>query len=212
MGERPTRDELFADPPRWDILATHLRQIVRQEIGQDKPIAITEFNSSWSGTMGGETGMDTLNNALWLGDVLGRLIRQRVDILAQFTLQSNSNVGGYGLFERDAARPSYYTYQMYKGLGDELVFAASDAPRLSIYAARRAEALTLMLVNLNDQAVTRPLVLDHFAPGGPARVKLFDKDHKATDQPEVTLAGKTDYVVPPLSITLLTIPGKVMLP
>jgi hypothetical protein len=153
--------------------------------------------------------MDTLNNALWLGDMLGRLIRQHVDVLAQFSLQSGANVGGYGLFTRDAVRPTYYTYQMYKDFGDELVYAASDAPRLSIYAARKGEALTLILVNLNDQAITHPLVLDHFAPGGPAKVKLFDQDHKAAGQPEVTLAGKTDYTVPPLSITLLTIPGKV---
>jgi hypothetical protein len=55
-------------------------------------------------------------------------------------------------------------------------------------------------------------VLDHFSPSGPAQVKLFDKDHKATPQPDVAIGGKTDYVVPPLSITLLTIPGQVMQP
>jgi hypothetical protein len=212
MGVRPTRDQLFADSPRWDTLVTNLRKAVREETGKDKPIAITEFNSSWSGAIGGETGLDTVNNALWLGDVLGRLIRQRVDILAQFSLQSSANVGGFGLFERFAIRPTYYTYQMYKGLGEELVFAASDTPRLSIYAARKGDALTLMLVNLGDQAITRPLVLDHFTPGGPAQVRLFDAQHKATDQPEVMLAGKTDYGVPPLSMTLLTIPGKVSQP
>ncbi|HEY4723517.1 MAG TPA: hypothetical protein VII92_16800, partial [Anaerolineae bacterium] len=212
MGERPTRDELFADTPRWDTLVTNLRQAVREETGRDLPIAITEFNSSWSGTSGGETGMDTLNNAVWLGDVLGRLIRQRVDILAQFSLQSGANVGGYGLFTRDAVRPMYYTYQIYKSLGDELVFAASDTPRLSIYAACKGDVLTLILVNLSDQPITRPLVLDHFSPSGPAQVKLFDEKHKATDQTDVALAGKTDYTVPSLSITLLTIPGQVTRP
>lgn len=208
-GERPTRDQLFADPPHWDSLVANLRREVREGAGQDKPIAITEFNSSWSGTMGGETGMDTLNNALWLGDVLGRLARDRVDIAAQFSLQSNAAVGGYGLFERDKARPSYYTYRMFAGLGDQLVFAASDTARLSAYAATRQDALTLILVNLNDQAITRPLVLDHFVPAGPAQVALFDRDHKAQAQPDVVLDAKSDYVVPPLSITRLTIPGSV---
>jgi beta-glucanase (GH16 family) len=159
--------------------------------------------------MGGETGLDTVNNALWLGDVLGRLIRQRVDILAHFSLQSNTNIGGYGLFERDTVRPAYYTYQMFKGFGEALVFAASDTPRLSIYAARKGEALTLVIVNLNDQAITRPLALDHFAVGGPAQVRLFDKDHQATAQPPVTLTSRGDFTAPPLSITLLTIAGKV---
>jgi len=62
---------------------------------------------------------------------------------------------------------------------------------------------------LNDQAITRPLVLDHFAPSGPAQGKLLDDQHKATSLPEIMLAGKTDYAVPPLSITRLTIPGQV---
>jgi TfoX/Sxy family transcriptional regulator of competence genes len=127
-------------------------------------------------------------------------------------LQSGANVGGYGLFESYAVRPTYYTYQMYKGFGDELALAASDTPKVSLYAARKGDALTLMIVNLNDQAVARPLVLDHFSPRGPAQAKLFDKDHKATNQPDVVIGGKTDYVVPPLSITLLTIPGQVMQP
>jgi beta-glucosidase len=209
MGERPTRDQLFADPPRWDTLVANLRQVVREETGQDKPIAITEFNSSWSGTMGGETGMDTLNNALWLGDVLGRLIRARVEMAAYFSLQSNANIGGYGLFERDKARPTYYTYQMFRGFGDTLVFAQSDTPRLSIYAATTNDALNLVIINLNDQPISRPLVLDHFAIGGPAQVRLFDADHKATAQEDVTVTGQSDYTVPPLSITRLTIPGKV---
>jgi len=187
----------------------NLRQVVREETGQDKPIAITEFNSSWAGTMGGETGMDTVNNALWLSDVLGRLIRQRVDVLAHFSLQSNVNVGGYGLFDRDTVRPSYYTYQMWQRFGDELLYASSDATRFSIYAARKGETLTLVIVNLNEQAITRPLTLDHFAVSGPAQVRLFDKDHQATVQPDVTLTSRSDYTVPPLSITLLTIPGKV---
>ena len=209
MGERPTREQLFADPPRWDTVVANLRQVVREETGQDKPIAITEFNSSWAGTMGGETGMDTVNNALWLSDVLGRLIRQRVDVLAHFSLQSNVNVGGYGLFDRDTVRPSYYTYQMWQRFGDELLYASSDATRFSIYAARKGETLTLVIVNLNEQAITRPLTLDHFAVSGPAQVRLFDKDHQATVQPDVTLTSRSDYTVPPLSITLLTIPGKV---
>ena len=208
MGERPTRDQLFADAPRWDTLVTNLRKVVREETGQDKPIAITEFNSSWSGAIGGETGMDTLNNALWLGDVLGRLIRARVDIVSYFSLQSGANVGGYGLFARDTPRPTYYTYQMFRDFGDRLVFAASDTPRLSLYAAATDKALTLIIVNLNDQPVTRPLVLDHFAIGGPAKIRLFDKDQKATDQPAATLTSRSDFTVPPLSITRLTIPGK----
>ncbi len=208
MNERPTRAELFANTAQWDSIPANLRAVVRESTGRDLPIAITEFNSSWVGTIGGETGMDTFNNALWLGDVLGRLIRQRVDILAQFTLQSSPGVGGYGLFARYDPRPSYYTYLMYKDFGNELVYAQSDQSQLSLYAARQGDTLTLMFVNLTDQAVTRPLVLDHFTVSGEAQVKLFDEKHSATKQPGMAIKSGTDYTFAPASMTLFIIPGK----
>lgn len=208
MGVRPTRAELFADAARWDTIATNLRAVVREHAKRDLPIAITEFNSSWSGTVGGETGMDTFNNALWLADVLGRLIRARVDIVAPFSLQSNSNIGGYGLLARDTVRPSYYTYQMWKRFGNELVYASSDDSQISIYAARQGEALTLVLINLSDQVQTRPLTLDHWTPIGRATVRRFDPTHNATEESPIDILSQFSYTMPPTSVTLLTMPGK----
>lgn len=208
INTRPTRAELFANAAQWDSIPVNLRAIVRETTGRALPIGITEFNSSWSGSMGGETGMDTFNNALWLGDVLGRLIRQRVDLLAQFTLTSDSNVGGYGLFERYSPRPSYYTYLMYKDFGDQLVSAQAAQCPVSVYAARQGDALTVMLVNLSDQSVACPLLLERFTPNGAAQVKLFDAQHKATRQPDLVISAKTDLTVPLNSMLSLHIPGK----
>ena len=78
---------------------------------------------------------------------------------------------------------------------------------MSIYAARKDNALTLMLVNLTDQAITTPLTIDHFAPSGSAQVSLFDAQHKATRQPDLTISGKTDTTIPPASMVLYIIPG-----
>jgi len=208
MGEQPTLAQFLADTTRWDSIVTNLRSVVRETTQRDLPIAITEFNSNWSGSVGGETGMDTFNNALWLADVLGRLIRQRVEIVAQFSLQSSANIGGFGLFARDTVRPSYYTYQMWQRFGDELVHATSDDARVSLYAARKAEALTLMLINLSDQPQTRPLTLDHFTPAGRAEVRLLDATHNATVMPAIEVAATFNYTLPPMSVTLLTIPGQ----
>jgi hypothetical protein len=208
MNERPTLAQLLADAPRWDAIAANLRAVVREMTKRDLPIAITEFNSSWVGTMGGETGLDTFNNALWLADVLGRLIRQGVDFIAQFTLQSNSNIGGYGLFMRDTPTPSYYVYQMWQRFGNQLVYASSDDPKVSLYAARKDGALTLMVINLSDQPQRRPITLDHFAPNGRADVRLFDPQHNAEALPALEVSAKFNYTLPPTSVTLLTIPGK----
>jgi len=209
----PSLDALLSDTPRWDALVSNLRAVVRETTGKDKPIAITEFNSSWVGTVGRDpakdTTLDSFNNALWLGDVLGRLIRQRVDMLAQFTLMSGSNIGGFGLLDRFDVRPSYYTYLMWKAFASELVFAQSDDAEVSLYAARNGDGLTLMLVNLSERAVTRPLRLDHFEVSGAAQVKVFDASHNATDEPTVKLSSASTYTVPAYSMTLLTITGKV---
>ena len=97
-----------------------LRATIREETGRDLPVAVTEFNSHWSQAVSGEATPDSFFSAIWLGDVLGRLIRQKVDIANQFLLVSG-NESGFGILEKYGPRPAYYTYQMYKMFGDQLV-------------------------------------------------------------------------------------------
>ncbi len=205
----PSVDELLADAPRWDDIVRNLRAAVRETTGRDLPIAFTEFNSSWASQTGAETTTDSFYSALWLGDVLGRLIRQRVDMIVHFALQSSPRLGGFGLLGTYEVRPAYYVYQMYKGFGSELVYASSDQPMLSIYAARRADgALTLMAVNRGPQAMTQRVTLAGFAPAGRAEVRLFDPTHNAETRPAVDVSADFQYTFPPTSMTLLTIPPK----
>ncbi|MCW5849255.1 MAG: hypothetical protein KIT87_04165 [Anaerolineae bacterium] len=201
-----TLDQLMADPPRWDSLAPNLRAVVKASAGRDIPIAVTEFNSHWTGATGGEAGLDTFNNALWLGDVLARLLTGRVDLVTQFSLSSSGSVGGFGLLSRFEARPSYYVYQMVKDFGLDLVAARSDAPRLYAYASLKGDALTVLVNNLSASPVTRPLTVSGFQPTGPARVTLFDKDHPA--QAQADPAALKAVTFPAYSMTLLTLPGK----
>ena len=140
--------------------------------------------------------------------MLGRLIRARVDIVAQFTLMSGSSVGGFGLLDRYDVRPSYYTYRLWQAFGDELLYAQSDGPSVSLYAARKGDALTLMFVNLGAGAVTRPLRLDHFAVSGDAQSWLFDAQHNPETQAAAGVADGSDFTVPPYAMVLLSIPGR----
>ncbi len=205
----PTVDELLADAERWDGIIRNLRAAVRDETGRDLPVAVTEFNSSWANQTGTETTTDSFLSALWLADVLGRMIRQGTDIIAHFALQCRPGAGGYGLLATYEVRPAYYVYQMYRGFGQERIYASSDQPGLSLYAARRADgALTLLAVNLRAEAARVPVTLDHFAPAGQAEVRLFDAGHTAAAMPAIDVAQRFEHEFPARSATLLTVPEK----
>jgi len=200
----PTIADLRANSREWDAIIPALRALVREHARRDLPVAVTEVNSSWAANSGGEATMDSFYNAIWWGDALGRMIRQGTHIVAQFAL-----VGEYGLMGKYEVYPIYYVYRMYQQFGTELVYASSDNPTLSIYAARKPDgAMTLLVVNLGDQAVTQSLTLQHFVPSGPAEVVLFDETRMAQAMPPVQMSTSFKHEFPRASMTLLTIPGK----
>jgi hypothetical protein len=195
-----TIDDLRANSREWDDIIPHLREVVREATGRDLPVAVAEINTHWSNALGGEATPDSFYAAIWWGDVLGRLIRQRVEIVAHFTLHSNNSIGGWGLLGRSEVRPAYYVYQIYKRYGDELVYASSDDPDLSIYAALRDDgALTLVAINLGPEERGYPLQVEGFA-ADEAQVWLFDAEHDAESIGTQTLSG--EITLPGQSMTL----------
>jgi hypothetical protein len=205
-----TIDQLRANSREWDAIIPALRGLIHEKASRDLPIAVTEVNSHWTQAIAGEATPDSHFNAIWWGDVLGRLIRNGVDYVAHFALQTNPGQGGWGLLARDEVRPSYYVYQMYARFGDRLRFAASPVEEVSLFAALDGDgALTLMLVNLSDQAQSLPLQLDHFEPTGDAAIWRFDATHQAARLEDVPLASGASLAVPPQSMTLYTVPGTV---
>lgn len=206
-GPVVTIDDLRNNSREWDTIIPNLRAIIRETTGRDLPIAVTEINSDWTHATGGEASPDSFYNAIWWGDVLGRMIQQGVDIVAYFLLQCQTSQGGYGLLARFEVRPTYYVYQMYKQFGDELVYASSDDTDVSIYAARRQDgALTVMIINLGPEEKRKPLYLENVTPTGPAEVWLFDTDHQAEQVGSETIADGTEIVLPPQSISLYVFP------
>ncbi|MGB1253359.1 MAG: hypothetical protein ACPG8W_22290, partial [Candidatus Promineifilaceae bacterium] len=152
----PTFDQLRNNPQEWDEIIPALRETVRELTGEDKPVGIMEINSNYTDVSSLETSPDSLYNAIWWGDVLGRMIQQQVEQVTHFALQNNRS--GWGMLGRTEPRPTYFTYQLYQRFGEELLFSESDDPYVSVLAARRSDgALTVMLINLNDDAVEKPL-------------------------------------------------------
>jgi hypothetical protein len=205
--QSPTIDELRANTREWDTIIPNLRAVIRETTGRDLPVAVTEVNSNWSHAVGGEATPDSFYNAIWWGDVLGRMIRQKVDIVAYFLLQCRTSQGGYGLLAGFEVRLTYYVYQMYKHFGDELLYASSDDPDVSIYAARRQDGtLTLMLINLGPEEKRKPLRLESVTPTRPAEVWLFDADHRAERIGAQVIADGAEITLPAQSISLYVLP------
>jgi hypothetical protein len=193
----PTLDEMRTNSREWDSLIPALRALVREHAGRDLPIAVTEANSSWAATSGGETTLDSHYNAIWWGDSLGRMIRQGVFMVNQYGI-----TGEFGLMGNYEVLPIYNVYLMYRRFGDTLLYAASDDPDVSIFAARdQSGAVTLMIVNLASSEARLPLTVDNFTPAAPAETWLFDKQH-TVEKVEPTPFDRP-ITLPPESMTLL---------
>jgi len=206
-GSTQTIADLRDNTKEWDHIIPTLRAAIREHTGRDLPVAVSEINSDWTHATGGEATTDSFYNAIWWGDVLGRLISQKVDIVAYFLLTSPTSGGGYGLLARYEPRPSYFTYQLYQQFGEQLVYSASGVDDVSVYAARRDDgALTLMLINLADDAQAVPVQIDGFEVSGAADVWLFDPDHQAEQIAPAQIGDGGMVTLPAQSMTLYVLP------
>jgi len=164
MGEATSAEDLRLNVLEWDTLVENVRTVMLETLGTELPIAITEVNSHWSNGGGAEGSPDSYYHAIWWSDVLGRLIKQRVAIVDYFNLYSTGSLGAFGLLNRYEPSPTYYTYQLYKELGQMLVESTSTDDYISSVAAQRADgALTLLIHNLyqDEQVVTLSLGSDN---------------------------------------------------
>jgi hypothetical protein len=182
-----------------------VRELIFQYTGRDLPIAVTEFNSAYDKSVGGDATPDSLYNAIWMADVLGRMIKNHVFMANEWALTAKGGFGGLGLIGSLDMYPAYYAYQLYKKFGNELVYSSSDDPDLSIYAARHEDGeLTVMVINLSLEQKTKAIRIGDQTQVQ-AEMWLFDPDHKAENTGTVELSNS--ITVPPQSITLYIIPS-----
>jgi alpha-L-arabinofuranosidase len=199
----PSMDELRLNAQEWDRIMIHARELIHEHTGRDIPIAVTEFNSAYDKSNGGETTPDSHFNAIWMADVLGRMIKNGVFMANQWALTAKAGYGGLGLIAQDHVFPSYYTYQMYKQFGNELVYSSSDEPDLSIYAAIRKDGvLTIIVVNLSLEAKEKRIQIGT-REQAQAGATLFDPTHNA--EPMGGLSLSQEIIIAPQSVLLLEV-------
>ncbi|MFC1936479.1 hypothetical protein ACFLYP_02295 [Chloroflexota bacterium] len=178
-GENATIVDLRQDAVEWTRTIEYLRGLIHEITGRDIPIAITEFNSHYTKSISGEGTPDSHYNAIWLADILGRMMQQNVVVANQWMLTSHGGQGGWGLVGRGELRPSYYVYQLYSQFGVEMVYSSSDMPDLRVYAALLGEnELSFIVINMSDDELSYQLFVEGGALGE-AEYWLFDADHNA---------------------------------
>jgi hypothetical protein len=135
---------LFASADEWRYALPLLRDDVRQILGTDLPIAITEINTSPLG----DTIASPLATALWWADTLGTLLEQQVGYVDFFAARSLEQpdmlLSGSG-----GATPLSRVMQLYTHMAPLVLPLGGTPGPVSIYAATNSarDTLTLMLVN-----------------------------------------------------------------
>jgi hypothetical protein len=199
----PSIDELRQNAQEWDKIINHARELIHQYAGRDLPIAVTEFNSAYDKSVGGEATPDSHYNAIWMADVLGRMIKNRVFMANEWALTAKGGFGGLGLIGALDMYPAYYVYQLYKQFGSELVYSSSDDPDLSIYAAKRNDGmLTILVINLSVDVKEKHIQIGDRTQTE-AAASLFDPSHKVEPMGALDLSQK--IIIAPQSILLLEV-------
>lgn len=201
IGGSPSVEDLRQNTKEWDKIIIHARELTQTYTGRDLPIAITEFNSAYDKSVGTDASPDSYYNAIWMADVLGRMIKNGVFMANEWGFTAKGGYGGLGLVGPDKPFPTYYTYQMYKKFGSELIYSSSDDENVSIYAARRDDgALTVIVVNLAfEEQVKAIRIADQTSVM--AEAWLFDPTHQVENMGTVDLSGELQ--LPAQSILLL---------
>jgi hypothetical protein len=205
-GGQPTTDFLRLNAAQWTQTIRELRQLIHDSTGRDIPVAVTEANSTPYPLRQGEATPDSFYNAIWWGDVLGRLIDENVFMVNQWVMSASSGSSDpLALIAIDNVRPSYYVYQMYQYYGTQRVYASSGIQDVSIHAAKKKNGtLTIMVINLSGSTKQVPLQVKGTNLKD-AELWLFDENHAAEDMGQISIPVDGTLELPPQSISLYVI-------
>jgi len=131
----------------WNYLLPQLRELIRQDLGRDAPIAVTEINSN-ALNQAPSRGLA----ALWWADTLGTLMDQEVEYVAFFSAEGVDTP--YPMFTSDGLRqtPMFRVMQVFSHLQHNLVPLQVQQNPVGVYATQddTHQTLSLLFVNTSD--------------------------------------------------------------
>ncbi len=209
FGEKAVSTRQLADEPvRWTESIAYVRSLMRDILGREVPIAITEANSDWSGRVDDTTGTNSWRNALWWAAVLARLITAQVVMVNQFCLGAISGQG-LGIFGpvsySSGPLPIAEVYRLFRHFGQTLVHADVGNAELHLVASRRDDgALTIIVVNTSAKGQIAPLSIEGMQIAE-AKMWRFGVDTRLREIGSASIGEPITW--PAESATLLVIDG-----
>lgn len=141
---------LMSSPNEWDYLLPSLQQLIRQDLGRDIPIAVTEVNSNPNNAVP-TPGVASL----WWADTLGRLMNQQVDFVGFFSIEGVDRP--YPLFTAANLQQTamFRVMQIYTHLQRNLVPVDVQREPISMYATQDDSHQTVSLIFINKSNTTQ---------------------------------------------------------
>ncbi|HJT56970.1 MAG TPA: glycoside hydrolase family 44 protein [Ktedonobacteraceae bacterium] len=145
-GEPPSSSLLLSSTEEWNYLLPPLRQLIRQDLGRDVPIAVTEVNTTSSNGQSPTRGQA----ALWWADTLGEMMNQQVEYAAYFSTEGVEPP--YPLFNNDgkySQTAMFRVMQMFTHLQSNLIPLSIQREPIGVYATQddAHSAVSLLFIN-----------------------------------------------------------------
>jgi hypothetical protein len=136
---------LMSSPEEWNYLLPQLRQLIRQDLGRDAPVAVTEINTNPNGQVPSRG-----RAALWWADTLGSLMNQQVEYVAFFSAEGVNPP--YPLFSSDASHQQtvmFRVMQLFTHLQQNLIPLQIQHEPVGVYATQDDAHQTVSLLFIN---------------------------------------------------------------
>lgn len=136
---------LMSSPNEWDYLLPSLRQLIRQTMGRDLPVAVTEINTNPNAQVPTRG-----QAALWWADTLGSLMNQQADFVAFFSAEGVEPP--YPLFNANATYSQtamYRVMELFTHLQHNLIPLQIQQDPVSVFATQDEahQAVSLLFIN-----------------------------------------------------------------
>jgi hypothetical protein len=143
---------LLNNQQEWNTLIPSLRQLIRQTMGEDLPIAITEINAN-SATVPVPQNLA----ALWWAETLGQLMDNQVEDVAFFSTEGVDNPYPLFLSQGLTATPMLHVMQLFAKLQSNLIPIQGNQGPVSVYATQDKGQQTVSLLFLNRTDVNQQI-------------------------------------------------------
>ena len=155
---------LMQNPEQWDTILPSLHQFIRQQFGEDLPIAITEIN-----TNPGKIVPPQNLAATWWADTLGKLMSNQVQYVAFFSTEGVDSP--YPLFLKQGLQETAMlrTMQLFAQLQQDFVPMQGEHSQVDMYATQdpRHATVSVLFINKTNNSQNVNVQSDSFLPFSP---------------------------------------------